>query len=116
MCSYVCWDVGVSISKCGPCEVELKPEKMEEKRGRIKRMRRGRRFWRAVRAVSGVSLAGGAPGGRRRGRLPPNWWTRTPGPPPMLNTKPGVLSKMPPPSRGKVSGVFVDILRGEREN
>lgn len=35
--------------------------------------------------------------GRLRGWPPPNWCTRIPGPPPRLNTKPGPVSKMPPP-------------------
>lgn len=79
----------------------LEPEKREERRGRMKRRRRGRSEVRAEVAVGGCWGCDGS--GRRRGRPPPNWWTRIPGPPFRLKTKPGPVSKRPPPV-GRVSG------------
>lgn len=64
-------------------------ENREDRRGNMKRRIKGRRDVRIEDADCGGSFS---PRGLLCGLPPPNWWTRTPGPPPRLNTKPG-----PPP-------------------
>jgi hypothetical protein len=77
------------------------PLKSDERSGRTKSRRSGRREDR-VEIRFGVgsprpSVPFAVPG-RRRGRGPPNWCMRMPGPPPKLKTNPGPVSNMPPPS------------------
>ncbi len=89
-------DRGVSKTRLGLADVDADPEKREERRGRTKRKRRGSRLAKAEETFCWPSEPGGtAVPGRLRGRPPPNWWTRTPGPPPRLKTKAGPVS-MPP--------------------
>ena len=89
---------GVSKRNVGPLGVEDgSAEKSEERSGRMKRRRSGRRLESADESDGAGSSAcrpAWASRGRRRGMVPPNWCTRNPGPPFMLNTKPD------PPSGG----------------
>ena len=63
------------------------PAKKDERRGSTKRKTSGRSCWIMAQAEgTGSSLASR---GLLRGRWPPNWWTRKPGPPPMLKTNCG---------------------------
>ncbi len=93
--------LGVSKRMLGPADVVLE-ENIEDSRGRMKRIRSGSRFDSVVESEGAGASEGGpwASRGRRRGRPPPIWCTRNPGPPPRLNTKPGPLSNMPPPRVG----------------
>jgi hypothetical protein len=95
-CFLVCGGIGSSKRMLGPEGVE--PENKEERRGKMKRRIRGRREVRIEDADWGTSspLAG-----LLLGLPPPNWWTRTPGPPPKLKTKPGPVSK---------PGVYVSFI------
>jgi len=89
VCFRVCGGTAASKRMEGPAGAEL--ENKEERRGKMKRRIRGRSEVRMEEADWGVSLSPAA--GLRRGLPPPNWCTRTPGPPPRLKTKPGPVSK-----------------------
>ena len=95
----ICVFGGLAVSKRteGPCGAGAEPKK-EERRGRMNKRRRGRREDKALDTLGEGSKPGGcAVVGRLRGRPPPNWCTRTPGPPPILKTKFGPVSNRPPP-------------------
>jgi len=83
----VCGGTGESKRKLGPAGVVVDEENSDDSNGRTKRMRSGRRFDRAdnVEGAGSVELPF-ASRGLLRGRAPPNWCTRMPGPPPRLNT------------------------------
>lgn len=72
----------------GPDGVDEEEEKSDERRGSTKRRMRGKSCWNIAQA-EGTASGSVASRGLLRGRGPPNWWTRTPGPPPMLKTNCG---------------------------
>lgn len=87
--------VGSSLTE-GP-EGVLEPEKRPESKGKMKRRSSGNRDCSVCDREGGGALGSRAAcWGRRRGAPPPNWCTRTPGPPPILKTKPGPSNRPPP--------------------
>lgn len=103
MCFWVCGGTGDSKRMFGPRGVE--PENNDDRSGKIKSSIRGRRDVNIEPAVCG----GSSPvAGRLRGLGPPNWFTRIPGPPPRLKTKPGPVSN-PFPCVSLVHRYFVDM-------